>query len=124
MVTIAQAGAPEADRLSRTGVVLVRNGDRTVGAYVTGPGGVRYRPVVDVTALGVATLATVALTAAALGAGVALRRRPAIGSVSMGPGGWVSLRGTGTGAPPPLRPAAPRPWWARILRANRLVVQR
>ncbi|MGA5298480.1 hypothetical protein ACPCHT_01055 [Nucisporomicrobium flavum] len=121
MVSIAPAGAPEADRLPRTEVVLVRCGDRTVGAYVTGPDGVRYRPVVDVTALGVAALATIALTAAALGAGVALRRRPAIGSVSMGPGGWVSLRGTGV---PPLRPAAPRPWWARILKANRLVVQR
>jgi hypothetical protein len=120
MVAIAPAGT-YADRLPQPDVVLVRCGDRTVGAYVTGPDGVRYQPVVDVTALGVAALATVALTAAAVGAGVALRRRPAIGSVSMGPGGWVSLRNAGA---PPLRSAGPRPWWARVLKADRLVVQR
>jgi len=97
----------------------VRNGDRPVGAYVTGPGGTRYRPVVDVTAI--SALATVAVTAVAVSAGVALRRRPAIGTVTMGPGGWVSLKGAGA---PALRPARRRPWWARLLRAHRLVVQR
>jgi hypothetical protein len=99
----------------------VRNGDRPVGAFVDGPDGTCYRPVVDVTALGVAALATVAVTAVAVSAGMAVRRRPAIGSVTMGPGGWVSLKGLGT---PPLHPSGPRPWWARLLRAQRLVVQR
>ena len=99
----------------------VRNGARPVGAYVTGPQGTCYRPVVDVTTLGVAALATVAVTAVAVSAGLALRRRPAIGSVTMGPGGWVSLKRTGA---PPLRDASRRPWWARVLRARRLVVQR
>ncbi|MFB9545823.1 hypothetical protein [Micromonospora sagamiensis] len=47
------------------------------------------------------------------------RRPPAIGAVTMGPGGRVSLRGTRA---PALRPARPRPWWARVLRAHRLVV--
>jgi hypothetical protein len=37
----------------------------------------------------------------------------------MGPGGWVSLRRTGS---PPLRDGSPRPWWAHLLRAHRLVV--
>jgi hypothetical protein len=57
-----------------------------------------------VTALGVAAVIAVAV-ALATGA----RRPPAISSVTMGPGGWVSLKGT---ALPPLRgtgmPA--RPW--------------
>ncbi|MCA2216663.1 hypothetical protein [Jidongwangia harbinensis] len=79
------------------------------------------RPAVDLTRLGLAALATVAVSAVAASAAVALRRPPAIGSVSMGPGGWVSLKRTGA---PPLRDGTPRPWWARLLRARRLVVQR
>ena len=40
----------------------------------------------------------------------------AIGSVSMGPGGWVSFKG---GEKP--RPRGPRrPWWAVLLRARPL----
>ncbi|WP_216592644.1 hypothetical protein [Verrucosispora sioxanthis] len=35
------------------------------------------------------------------------------------PGGWVSFRGVRT--PPP---RAARPWWARLLRAHRLVAER
>ncbi len=46
---------------------------------------------------------------AAVAVGVALRRRPAIGAVTMGPGGWVSLKRT---SPPPLR--AGRPWWLEV----------
>jgi hypothetical protein len=38
----------------------------------------------------------------------------------MGPGGWVGLKGA---ALPPLRPARRRPWWARLLRARRMVVE-
>jgi hypothetical protein len=78
------------------------------------------RPAVDLTRLGLAALATVAVSVVAVSAAVAVRRPPAIGSVTMGPGGWVSLKRTGT---PPLRDGAPRPWWARVLRARRLVVQ-
>jgi hypothetical protein len=55
----------------------------------------------------------------ALSAAVAVRRRPAIGTVTMGPGGWVSLKRAGA---PPLR-SAPRPWWAHVLKAHRLVVE-
>jgi hypothetical protein len=42
--------------------------------------------------------------------------RPArIGPITMGPGGWVSVKG----ARPPADPGA-RPWWAKMLRAYRL----
>ena len=103
-----------------TTVVEVRQGDRPVGAYFVDEHSAVYRPAVDVTRLGLAALATVAVSAVAVSAAVAVRRRPAIGSVSMGPGGWVSLKRT---AGPPLRDDARRPWWAHLLRAHRLVVQ-
>jgi hypothetical protein len=51
----------------------------------------------------------------------AARRRRAIGAVTMGPGGWVSVKRS---ACPPLRDGSPRPWWARLLGAHRLVVSR
>lgn len=97
---------------------------RPVAVVIADRDGVRLRPVVDVERLAWCAVTATALAAAALVAsraatGVA-RRRPAIGSVSMGPGGWVSLKG----APlPPLRTAGRRPWWARLLRARRLVVE-
>jgi hypothetical protein len=74
---------------------------------------------VDVNRLGLAALGAGAVSAVAVSAAVALRRRPMIGTVTMGPGGWVSLRRTGS---PPLRDGSPRPWWAHLLRAHRLVV--
>ncbi len=100
-------------------VVQVRQGERPIGAYVVGDDSAVYRPAVDVTRLGIAALATVAVSVAAVSAAVALRRRPVIGTVTMGPGGWVSVKGAGV---PPLRDGAPRPWWAHVLRAHRLVV--
>lgn len=109
------------DTEDRPVLIEVRDGDRPVGAYLVGDHSVVYRPAVDVTRLGLAALATVAVSAVAVSAAVAVRRRPAIGSVSMGPGGWVSLKRT---AGPPLRDGADRPWWAHLLRAHRLVVQR
>ncbi len=77
------------------------------------------RAEVDVTRLGLAALATVAVSVVAVSAAVALRRRPVIGTVTMGPGGWVSFKGV---AAPPLRDGSPRPWWAHVLRAHRLEV--
>jgi hypothetical protein len=102
-------------------VIPVRRGDREIGAYVAGPDNVDFVPAVDVArivgaALGAATAMTIAVSVAA-----AARRRPAIGTVTMGPGGWVSLKRTGA---PPLRDGAARPWWAHALRAHRLVVRR
>jgi hypothetical protein len=104
-----------------TNLTPVRQGDREIGAYSAGPGGVTFVPAVDVTrvvlsSLGAAVAMTIAISVAA-----AVRRRPAIGAVTMGPGGWVSLKKTGA---PPLRSGAPRPWWAHVLRAHRLVVER
>jgi hypothetical protein len=39
-------------------------------------------------------------------------RPPAVRTITMGPGGWVSFKGA---KPPPLGPR--RPWWAVLLRA-------
>ncbi|MET8308071.1 hypothetical protein [Micromonospora sp. NPDC005173] len=102
-------------------VPVIRDG-QAIGAYVLSGGRVRYRPVTDPDRLVAA--ATGAFAIAVLTATVAVvgrRKPPAIGAVTMGPGGWVSLRGV---RPPALRPATPRPWWARVLRARRLVVER
>jgi len=41
-------------------------------------------------------------------------RPPAVRSITMGHGGWVSFKGA---QPPPV--TAPRPWWAHLLRAQR-----
>jgi hypothetical protein len=109
--------------LDRVTVVPIRHGRRTVGAYVMTPQAVRFQPATDVTRIVVTAVTSVALTAVTIAIAVAVRRPPAIRSVTMGPGGWVSLKGT---ALPPMRGAvAPsRPWWARALRARRLVVER
>jgi hypothetical protein len=103
-----------------TTVHEVRQGERPIGVYIVDDDSAVYRPAVDVTVLGVAALATVAVSAVAVSTAIAARRRPVIGSVSMGPGGWISLKRT---AGPPLRDGGPRPWWAHVLRAHRLVVR-
>ncbi|MFC0005209.1 hypothetical protein [Micromonospora siamensis] len=102
-------------------VPVTRDG-RAVGAFVLAGGQVRYRSISDpdqvlAAAAGAAAVALLTAAVAVLGR----RRPPAIGAVTMGPGGWVSLRGTRV---PALRPARRRPWWARALRARRLVVER
>ena len=94
-------------------------GDRPVAVVIVDRDGVRMRPVVDIERLAWCVVTASAVVAAAVVAGSMTRRRPAIGSVSMGPGGWISLKGAQL---PPLRPHTRRPWWARILRARRLVV--
>jgi hypothetical protein len=102
-------------------LVPVTHAGRPIGAFVLSQGRVRYRRVVDpdqLVAAAAGAFAVAVLTAAV--AVTARRRPPAIGAVTMGPGGWVSLRGV---RPPTLRPAD-RPWWARVLRARRLVVER
>ena len=103
-----------------TTMVPVRDGDHPIGVYVLDEHTAVYRPAVDVTRLGLAALATVAVSTVAVSAAVALRRRPAVGSLTMGPGGWVSFKRT---AAPPLQDAG-RPWWARLLRAHELVIRR
>ncbi|MDI6098742.1 hypothetical protein QLQ12_09030 [Actinoplanes sp. NEAU-A12] len=107
----------------RPDLVTVRSGQREIGVYAIGADRTRFVPAVDVTAIVLAALASTVLTATALAIAAAMRRQPAVGTVTMGPGGWVSIK---RAACPPLRGAAspPRPWWAHALRAHRLVVQR
>ena len=103
-------------------LVPVGHDGRVVGAYVISAEHVRFAPVVDVGRIVPAAFATAAVITAVVTAGtVAARRRPGptVGPVTMGPGGWLSVRGAGVG-----RLCAHRPWWARLLRARRLVVQR
>jgi len=104
-------------------VVPIRNGKRTIGAYIVSKDSARFEPATDVTSIAVTALGVAAVIGAAVALAAAARRPPAIRSVTMGPGGWVSLKGT---ALPPLRGTdmAARPWWARALGARRLVVQR
>ncbi|MFG2167988.1 hypothetical protein [Micromonospora chersina] len=104
-------------------LVPVTHAGRPVGAFVVAGGRVRYRRLADPDRLVAAAAGAFAMAALAAAVGVvatARRRPPAIRSVTMGPGGWVSLRGASL---PPLRPDR-RPWWARALRARRLVVDR
>ncbi|MDG4830928.1 hypothetical protein O7627_16665 [Solwaraspora sp. WMMD1047] len=107
-------------------LVPVERGGRPVGAYLVTGTTARFTPVVDLDQVLSAALAAVTVTAAAVSL-VAIRRRrpPVIGTVTMGPGGWVSLKGL---PGPDLRASRSggtgrRPLWARILRAQRLVVE-
>ncbi|GAB7039068.1 MULTISPECIES: hypothetical protein [Catenuloplanes] len=102
-------------------VVPVTHRGRPVGAFVITTGGARFLPVVDTGRLVLAA----SVVAVAGAAAVAVTRRPpgpAIRTVSMGPGGWISLRGLPARSPRAASPA--RPWWARLLRARRLVAER
>ena len=74
------------------------------------------------TAVVLGSMAAATVTAVAVAIGLAVRRRPSIGTVTMGPGGWLSLKNSSS---PRLRAAPPahRPWWARALHAHRLIVQ-
>jgi hypothetical protein len=120
MLTAVDDSARTAQRCE---VIPVRRGGRQIGAYVVEPAGTRFVPAVDVTTIVVAALAAATAASTAVSIGLALRRRPVVGSVTMGPGGWLSLK---HGTPPPLRATAAtdRPWWAHLLRAHRLVVRR
>jgi hypothetical protein len=112
--------APESSAPGQVTLHPVRHGDREIGVYVVGPRGATFVPAVDSTAIALAALATATAMTIAVSIAVAVRRRPAIGTVTMGPGGWVSLKRTDV---PPLRAATPRPWWAHLLRAHRLIVR-
>lgn len=104
-----------------TTVIPVSRGGRPLGVFVVTAGRVRYRPVVSADRIAVTVLAAAALTAVSAGmAAVAARRRPpTVRTITMGPGGWVSLKGL-PGAAPRVVADGRRPWWARMLRARRL----
>ena len=107
------------------------SGDRALGAFVLRNGGVRWRPAVDVTK--VITTAEVVVGAVLVARRLAARPSGAKALVTMGPGGWVSMKGGAMSLRPAnrawiprRRPAATpaaarrRPWWARLLSAKAL----
>jgi len=108
-------------------VPMHRRGSRgqvPVGVYLVSTDRLRYVPAVDVGRIGSLVAAT-CVSACAAAAVAAIARRPAVGPVTMGPGGWVSVRGA-RGGSPSLRPGGRgrrRPWWAGLLRVRRLVVE-
>jgi hypothetical protein len=72
------------------------DGLRTVGVYASTPNGLRWHPAVDVQRLAergqvLAALGVLAATVGWVARGWALGR-PAVGRVTMGPGGWISVR--------------------------------
>jgi hypothetical protein len=105
---------------------VAMSGAKPVGAFVVRDGDVQWRPAVDVTRL----LVTAEVVAGAIVVAQRLARRPTspAARVTMGPGGWVSMKG-GTvavrpvrrpfGRPQPVtsRPEARAPLWARVLSA-------
>jgi hypothetical protein len=109
-------------RTGRDGTVTTR----PMGAYVVRDGDVRWRPALDATRL----LTTAEVVVGAVLVAHRLARRPSTpkAHVTMGPGGWVSMKG-GTvavregsrpfGRPRPVtrRPTEHVPVWARVISA-------
>jgi hypothetical protein len=121
------ATGPESTALAPA-VILVerpgRRGARPIGAFVVTTDRVRFVPSVDVERLAIAGAAAAVTATAVVAFARAVRGRPAVGPVHMGPGGWISVKGV-RGAVPRLdaEPGPGRPWWAHLLRAHRLVVR-
>ena len=124
----ATRGAGEEPGTSRFDAQL--SGNRALGAFVVDHGTVRWRPALDLTK--VITTAELAVGGVLVARQIASRPSGAKALVTMGPGGWVSMKGGATSVRParrawlPLRrtvrPAARarRPWWARLLSAQAL----
>jgi hypothetical protein len=104
-------------------------GDRPMGAFVVRNGRVRWHPAVDVTK--VLTTAEFVVGGVLIARQLAKRPGSAKALVTMGPGGWVSMKGGVMAVRPAerawrrVRPAPPasltrRPWWARLLSAKTL----
>lgn len=123
--TASGRGTPGTER-----PVAEMSGRRPLGAFVVRDGRVRWHPAVDVTR--VITTAEVVVGAVLVARRLAARPSAAKAVVTMGPGGWVSLKGGAMAVRPARRgwrrirsapgPAAPgrRPWWARLLSATAL----
>jgi hypothetical protein len=104
------------------------SGTRPMGAFVVRNGRVRWHPAVDWSR--VITTAEVMVGGVLIAHRLAARPSAAKASVTMGPGGWVSMKG-GTmavrpaergwrrhgNAPSAAPPRTRRPWWARLLAA-------
>jgi hypothetical protein len=102
-----------------------------MGAYVVRDGRVHWHPAVDWTR--VITTAEVVVGGVLIARRLAARPSAAKARVTMGPGGWVSMKGGVMAVRPaergwrrrrsrPATAAAPRrrPWWARLLAATTL----
>jgi hypothetical protein len=107
------------------------SGSRPLGVFVMRKGRVRWHPAVDWTR--VITTAEVMVGGVVIARRLAARPSGAKALVTMGPGGWVSMKGGAMAVRPAERgwrrrrssaPAAPartrRPWWARLLSATAL----
>ena len=105
------------------------SGNRPLGAFVVRNGRVRWHPAVDLTR--VVTTAELVVGGVLVARQLAKRPGSAKALVTMGPGGWVSMKGgvmavrpaergwRRTRAAPPAPPTR-RPWWARLLSATTL----
>ncbi|MGY1663443.1 hypothetical protein ACI78Q_19635 [Geodermatophilus sp. SYSU D00705] len=130
-VTVITATASRAHTATRrdgrsadAGLDAEMAGARPLGAFVVRDGRVRWRPAVDVTRL--LTTAEVVVGGVLVARQLARRPSAAKARVSMGPGGWVSMKGGVMAVRPaehawrrrrPLPPRVRRPWWARLLAA-------
>jgi hypothetical protein len=125
----ATSGAAGQDRRRRDAAM---SGARPLGAFVVRDGRLRWHPVLDLTR--VVTTAEIAVGAVLVARRLAARPSGAKALVTMGPGGWVSMKGgamavrpaeRGWRRRPPAHAPAPdtrsrRPWWARLLSAKTL----
>lgn len=107
------------------------SGSRPLGAFVVRDGRVRWHPVLDVTK--VITTAEVVVGGVLIARRLAARPSGARAVVTMGPGGWVSMKGGAMAVRPARRgwlrqrprpaaavPRTRRPVWARLLSATAL----
>ena len=107
------------------------SGRRPMGAFVMRDGTVRWHPVVDVTR--VLTTAELVVGGVLIARRLAARPSAAKAHVTMGPGGWVSMKGGVMAVRPAERgwlrlrahrtvaaPRTRRPLWARLLSATTL----
>jgi hypothetical protein len=112
----------------KPGPRLETSGSHPLGAFVIEKGRVRWRPAVDATRL--LTTAELVLGAVLVAHGLARRPSPPRAHVTMGAGGWVSMKGGSVAVRPASRPwgrprplvgasgaATRRPVWARLLAA-------
>ena len=115
------------DGAQRSGFDAEMSGSRPMGAYVVRDRRVRWHPAVDWTR--VITTAEVVVGGVLIAHRLAARPSAAKARVTMGPGGWVSMKGGVLAVRPAergwrrRRPAAAaqrRPWWARLLAATTL----
>jgi hypothetical protein len=102
------------------------SGSRPMGAFVLRDGRVRWHPVVDVTR--VVTTAELVVGGVLIARHLTARPSAAKATVTMGPGGWVSMKGGVMAVrparhawrrmrPAPTGPLPRRPTWARLLAA-------